>query len=141
MRAIDSSGRESGWSKTEKLTVRFPETEFTVPLGATVKTVREILGRAVERSPAVVHFDPGEYRFDPDGAEALLPLVGASDLIVDGHGASITLTGQCNIVKLWDSQNVLVRLGGADGRDDALPDPGQDGLFAGAAHQAVDVGP
>jgi hypothetical protein len=109
VRAIDSSGRESGWSKTEKLTVRFPETEFTVPLGATVKTVREILGRAVERSPAVVHFDPGEYRIDPDGAEALLPLVGASGLIVDGHGASITLTGQCNIVKLWDSQNVLVR--------------------------------
>ena len=38
-------------------------------------------------------------------------------------------------------QHVLVALGGADGGDDALADAGDDGLLAGAAHQAVDVGP
>lgn len=109
VRAVGADGSEGPWSQTARFAVRVPERQFTIPTGAGIGAIHSILESAIEKSPSVVRFEPGEYRVDPEGAEALLSLVGASDLIVDAQGASITLTRQCNIAKLWDSENVLVR--------------------------------
>ncbi|MEI6714503.1 MAG: right-handed parallel beta-helix repeat-containing protein [Verrucomicrobiota bacterium] len=97
---------EGPWSKASAFEVRAPEQVFTIRAGSNSETVARVLQDAAAHCPARVDFDPGEYKLGPKDAKALVTLVKAHDLIIDGHGAQLTLTGTLLVVN--DCQRVTL---------------------------------
>lgn len=92
---------EGDWSAASPFEVREPEMKFRIRSGSDVSAV---LREAASHTPARVDFEPGEYRF------ADLPMVKLEkvrDLIMDGHGAKLVLSG--TLLSLTDCQRITIQ--------------------------------
>lgn len=97
---------EGEWSEAAAFELRAPEHVFAIHAGSDSETVARVLQDAAAHCPARVDFEPGEYKLGPKDAKALVTLAKAHDLIIDGHGAHLTLTG--TLLVLNDCQRVTL---------------------------------
>ena len=98
---------DGDWSRAVSFEVRAPEKTFTVRAGSDGETVKRVLLEAVASTPARVDFEPGEYALNPEAGESLVTMTRARDLIIDGHGAHLVLSG--TFLNLNDCQRVTVQ--------------------------------
>lgn len=107
--AVDSQGTRGPWSESRRFSVVEPERVFKIGRDASLAEVHRVLAQAAANTPAIVSFEPAEYRLDPGGAEAFLDLQGANGLVIDGGGSSVTFTGFLKFVRLGECRRVVVR--------------------------------
>jgi hypothetical protein len=98
---------EGEWSQAAAFEVRAPEHVYTVRVGNDSEAVASILQDAGKHCPARVDFEPGEYQLGSKTAKTLATLVKAHDLIIDGHGARLILSG--TFIVLNDCQRVTLQ--------------------------------
>ena len=100
--------RGSGeWSDAVPFAVRAPEHVFTVHAGSDATAVACVLQEAATNCPAQVNFEPGEYVLAPLAGKSLATLTKVHDLVVDGHGARLVLSG--TFLVLNDCQRVTLQ--------------------------------
>lgn len=107
--AVDANGRRGPWSEVRSFSVRSPEYVVKVLKGASFADIQQALAGAAAQSPAMVQFEPGDYRLDPGGAPAFIGVTNGSELVIDGNGASMTFTGFLKFVRLEHCRRVLVK--------------------------------
>ena len=95
------------WSAGSAFEVRMPEHRLKIPAGSDSAEVARVLEEAALNGPAIVDFDPGEYRLTAGKAGSVASLKRARDLIVDGHGARLILDG--TFLTILDSERVTLR--------------------------------
>jgi hypothetical protein len=100
---------EGEWSPSVGFEIRNPERVFTVRVGSNVETVVRVLQEAAARTPARVDFEPGDYTFHVHNRTGLVSLEGVHDLIIDGHGAKLVLTGEACLLSLRGCHRVTIR--------------------------------
>lgn len=98
---------EGAWSQAISFEVKTPPNEFTIRRGSDAKEVARVIAEAQANFPAIVHYEPGEYRLSASGHDGVATLRGVSDVIVDGHGAKVLLSG--TLLTVLDSQRVTIR--------------------------------
>jgi len=99
--------REAGeWSPAIGFEVRDVERAFTITAGSDAADVGRILQEAAAAAPARVDFEPGDYRLETT-AEEIARLRAVKDLIIDGQGARIVLSGP--LVSLHECARVTFR--------------------------------
>ncbi|RFC46277.1 MAG: Right handed beta helix region [Verrucomicrobia bacterium] len=97
---------EGDWSQAAPFKVQAPEHAFAIHAGSDAETVARVLQNAATHCPARVDFEPGDYRLAAKDGKSLVTLVKAHDLIIDGHGARLTLAG--TLLVLNDCQRVTL---------------------------------
>ncbi|HEY0946190.1 MAG TPA: hypothetical protein VGD81_13015, partial [Opitutaceae bacterium] len=113
VRAIDAEENASGWVWfTYQLTA--PASSYAVPDGASAAQVRDIIALAMQNRPAIVTFaHQGNYVFaeDPAPSKFLFEFTGATDLIIDGNDAQITIKDNLDVgfLRLTNAARVVVR--------------------------------
>ncbi|MFO1490339.1 MAG: right-handed parallel beta-helix repeat-containing protein [Kiritimatiellia bacterium] len=95
------------WSAGSAFEVRMPERRLTIRAGSDSAEVARVLEEAALNGPAIVDFDPGEYRLTAGKGGSVATLKRARDLIVDGHGARLILDG--TFLTVLDSERVTLR--------------------------------
>lgn len=95
------------WSQERAFEVKAAASAFTIRAGSDEKEVVRVMAEAQAHSPAVVNFEPGEYRLSATTWTGVASLRGASDVIVDGRGARLILHG--TFLSVFDSQRVTIR--------------------------------
>lgn len=95
------------WSVPTLFEARAPERAFTIPAGSDAAAVARVVREAAASGPALVNFEPGEYRLAPPDGDCLVTLANARDLVIDGHGARLVLDG--TFLMLNDCQRVTLR--------------------------------
>jgi hypothetical protein len=106
---VNPQGARGPWSEARKFSVRQPERVFEIPHGATFAQIKRTFADAAKNLPALVKFQPGEYRLDPEGAPSFICCSNLTDLVIDGCGASITFTGFLKFVDLEHCQRLMLR--------------------------------
>jgi hypothetical protein len=106
---VDAQDSRGPWSPARRFTVRPPDRVVEIPRGATFAQIQAAFAEAAARPPALVRFEPGEYRLDPEGATTFIDFKDATDLVVDGRGASLTFTGFLTFVRLEHCSRVLIK--------------------------------
>ncbi len=106
---VTASGQRAEWSATRMFSVRPPERVYEISKSATFDDIQKTLAEAAHHTPALVKFEPGDYRLSPDGARAFMAFSHVSDLILDGGGANFTFTGFLKFVDLEDCRRVQVK--------------------------------
>lgn len=109
MAEVNAAGRQGPWSSSRRFSVREPEHVFEIGKNATFSEMKKVFADAVAQAPAVVEFEPGDYRLDPGDAKAFVHFTNAADLVIDGGGARMTFTGFLTFVSLEHCQRVLVK--------------------------------
>lgn len=107
--AVDAAGKRGLWSAVRKFSVRPPKHVVTIPAHATFAAIQAAFASAATQTPAVVKFEPGDYRLDPAGAKTFIGFTNATDLVIDGSGANMTFTGLLTFVRLEHCRRVLVK--------------------------------
>lgn len=109
VRALDAAGNPGAWSAAQRYLLLAPEKSFSVPANADLAEMRRIVAQAIAAGPARVEFAPGaNYRVKPE--DAVLNLVKARDLIVDGRDALIVIENpMAGFLRIDDSHRVTVR--------------------------------
>lgn len=100
---------EGEWSQAGVFEIRPPGKSFTVRVGSDAETVAKVLREAASAGPARVDFEPGEYRLNIRERTGLVTLEGAHELIIDGHGAKLTLAGDSCLLSLRGCRGVTIR--------------------------------
>lgn len=95
------------WSKANSFEVVKPTNEYIVPLGSDADTVESIISSAALNSPALVKFEPGDYTLAPKDGKTVVKFEDTKDLIIDGQGSNITLTG--TLLNITASERVTIR--------------------------------
>ena len=106
---VTAMGQRGVWSATRMFSVRPPERVYEIRKSATFDDIRKTLAEAAHHTPALVKFEPGDYRLSPNGARAFMAFSHVSDLILDGSGANFTFTGFLEFVDLEDCRRVQVK--------------------------------
>lgn len=100
--------REGGtWSAGSPFEVRTPEHRFTIHAGSDAAAVARVFGEAASNLPAIVQFEPGEYRLEAGKDGSVTTVRRVHDFIVDGKGARIVLAG--TFLTVLDSECVTIR--------------------------------
>ncbi len=100
---------EGDWCAAIPFEVRVPTNVFTIDANSDEATIARIIQEAASNCPALVNFEPGEYRVAtnvPKGKSAV-EINGAHDLILDGHGARLVAGG--TFLSVSDSQRVTIQ--------------------------------
>jgi hypothetical protein len=71
--------------------------------------IHQAIARAAARTPAIVRFEPGEYRLDPGPLRHFIRLQDVSDLTIDGGGATIVVSHPVGWFDLRNCRRVLVK--------------------------------
>jgi hypothetical protein len=95
------------WSQARAFGIKTPQNSLAIRLGSDAREVARAIAEAQVHFPAIVHFEPGEYRLTATGHDGVATLRGVSDVIVDGHGARLILSG--TFLTVLDSQRVTIR--------------------------------
>jgi hypothetical protein len=98
---------EAEWSQRAALEVRQPQHVFTIRAGSDEKEAARVMAEAQTHFPALVNFEPGEYRWSAADWTGVLRLRGVSDVTLDGCGARLIVRG--TFLSVNDSQRVTVR--------------------------------
>lgn len=106
---VAAPGARGPWSAPRRFAVRQPERVVEVPKSATFSVIQGALAEVAKQTPAILKFEPGDYRLDPGGAAVFINYTNATDLVIDGGGAKITFTGFLKFVDLEHCQRVLVK--------------------------------
>lgn len=107
--AVTATGQQGAWSAARNFSVRPPERVFEIRKRAAFADIQRVFADAAKHTPAVVKFEPGDYRLDPGGAQTFIGFSNVTDLIIDGGGANLTFTGFLTFVKLEHCQRVQVK--------------------------------
>ncbi len=91
VRAEADSGRWGAWSAIVRCDVIKPKLRLLVPRGASMDYLRSVGQRAAEAESAHIMFERGDHRLDPGYEQPVFQWSDASDIIVDGCGASLHL--------------------------------------------------
>lgn len=100
---------EGEWSDGQAFVVRSPEKVFFIRAGSDAEAVARVLQEAAASGPARVDFEPGEYRLTVNDRRGLTIFERVRDLIIDGHGAKLVLTGETCLLSLRDCQRVTIQ--------------------------------
>jgi hypothetical protein len=106
---VAATGTQGPWSAARNFSVRPPERVFEIKKAATFANIQTALSNAAAHTPAVVKFEPGDYRLDPGGTKAFIGFSNVTDLVIDGGGANLTFTGFLTFVNLEHCQRVQVK--------------------------------
>lgn len=106
---VAPEGSESPWSDVRSFSIRLPERVVGVRPDASFAEFRDALASAASNTPAIVRLEGTAYRFDPGDADVFINLDHASDLIVDGGGASIVFTRHLRYMNIRNCRRVLIR--------------------------------
>lgn len=99
--------QERGWSQRMVFEVRQPQNVFTIRAGSDEKEAARVMTEAQKHFPALVKFEPGEYRWAAADWTGVLRLRGVSDVTLDGYGARLIVRG--TLLSVNDSQRVTLR--------------------------------
>lgn len=106
---VDAAGRSGPWSAGRAFSIHTPERVVTVPRRATLKEIHAAADDAAARTPAILRFEPGEYRLDPGDLRHFIRLKNVSDLTIDGSGASIIVSHPVGWFDFRDCRRILVK--------------------------------
>lgn len=90
---VTAAGEEGPWSVPQRFTIRPPARVVLVPPGATHRQMLDLLAEAAASTPATLRFTATTYRIALE-TEALFPGRGLQDLVIDGNGATVVITGR-----------------------------------------------
>jgi hypothetical protein len=107
--SVDTAGRPGSWSEARTFTVQPAARVVTISRDADFSAVQRAFAAAAAQAPAVVRFEPGEYRLDPGSARHFLRWEEVADVTVDGAGASIVLARPVGWFDLRNCRRVLVK--------------------------------
>lgn len=105
---IGAAGLQGVWSSVRKFTIQTPKRVLAVRAGASYADIQKVFQDAASQTPALVTFDPGEYRIDAPG-KVFLELAGASDLVVDGRGANIVFVKPAAVASFVRCNRVMLK--------------------------------
>jgi len=98
---------EGTWSESAHFTVRTPERAFTISAGSDSAAVARVFQQVATKGPARVDFEPGDYHLVAQDWKGVAQLSKAQDVIVNGHGARVVLTG--TFLGVFDCQRVTLQ--------------------------------
>ncbi|MBM4045716.1 MAG: hypothetical protein FJ279_11420, partial [Planctomycetes bacterium] len=107
--SVGADGKQGPWSAAWKFSVKPPERLFRVSTGANWADIQRTFAEAASHTPCRVVFDKGDYRLDPGDERQFIRFTVASDLILDGSGATLTFTHPVGLVNLTRCQRVMVK--------------------------------
>jgi hypothetical protein len=80
-----------------------------VPKGAGFQAIRQVIAEAAKQTPAIVKFEPGDYRLDPGELRQFIELANVNDLEIDGGGATVVFTKPVELIQLEHCSRVQVK--------------------------------
>jgi hypothetical protein len=92
VRAELDDGTAGPWSEPAALVVEEPSVTFDVTPATPLDEVRRIGRESAAAPSARIRLAPGDYRWDPGFQQAVFAWRNAHDIVVEGQGASVTLT-------------------------------------------------
>lgn len=114
VKAKDQAGTDTSlWSSRFTYVVATPVRTYTIPAGASLKTIKDTMRKAIMNTPAVLAFTPNAtYELDAGiSGQFAIDTANITDLIIEGNNANIIIKNHLHVgfMRIQNSSRVTIR--------------------------------